>query len=278
MGFAVAAVYFLLSMSLSLCFGVMRIVSLDQFVYYSVGAYMTYLVTAHQASFWSGLLVGVAVSCTLAWAIEETLFRRLYEKGTMFSMITSYGILLAGIGVIKYIWGLVPRPVMAPITGQVALLGTTLSLYRFVVIGLSALIYVGLQLFLEKTIVGKAIRAGIEDADKTEGLGIDIYKIFTVTFLISAALSALAGGLHAPLIMVEPEMGLKIMGTAFMIVIIGGLGSIKGTAVSSLLIGQVVAFGFLLWAPGAETAPFVIMLLVFLVRPRGLFGSAYLKR
>ncbi|MDI6825120.1 MAG: branched-chain amino acid ABC transporter permease [Bacillota bacterium] len=277
-GLAMSAIFFLLSVGLSLSFGLMRIISLDQFLYYSVGAYMTYVVSSRYGRFWVGLLVGVAVACVIAWAVEKLLFERIHERGIMFSMITSYGVLLAGIGAIKYIWGLVPRPVMAPIAGQLSFLGATLSTYRFVVIGLALVMYLGLQLFLERTIVGKAIRAGIEDVEKTQGLGIDIYKVFAVTFLVSAGLSALAGGLHAPLIMVDPHMGLKILGTAFMIVIIGGLGSIKGTVVSSLLIGQVVAFGFLVWAPGAEMAPFVIMLLVFLVRPMGLYGSIYLKR
>jgi branched-subunit amino acid ABC-type transport system permease component len=277
-GLAMSAIFFLLSVGLSLSYGLMRIVSLDQFLYYSIGAYMTYVVASTTGSFWAGLLVGVVTSCVLAWIVEKSLFRRIYEKGVMFSMITSYGVLLVGIGAIKYIWGLVPRPVITPIAGHVEFLGTTLPVYRFVVIGLAVAFYFGLRLFLERTIVGKAIRAGIEDVDKTEGLGIDVYKIFTLVFLITAGLSALAGGIHAPLIMVDPHMGLKIIATAFMIVIIGGLGSIKGTVVSSLLIGQVMAFGFTVWAPAAEMAPFVIMLLVFLIRPTGLYGSRYLRR
>ncbi len=277
-GLAMSAIFFMLSVGLSLSYGLMRIVSLDQFLYYSVGAYMTYVVTSQAGNFWLGLLTGVIASCTLALTVEKSLYRRIYEKGVMFSMITSYGVLLVGIGAIKYIWGLVPRPVMTPIVGHVSLLGTTLPVYRFVVIGLAVVLYIGLRLFLERTIVGKAIRAGIEDVDKTEGLGIDVYRIFTLVFLLTAGLSALAGGIHAPLIMVDPHMGLKIIATAFMIVIIGGLGSIKGTVVSSLLIGQVMAFGFTIWAPAAEMAPFVIMLLVFLIRPTGLYGSQYLRR
>jgi len=88
----------------------------------------------------------------------------------------------------------------------------------------------------------------------------------------------MAGALHAPMIMVDPHMGLRLISTAFMIVIIGGLGSIKGTVLSSLIIGQVMSFGFIVWAPAAEMAPFVIMLLVFLIRPTGLYGSKFLTR
>lgn len=277
-GLSMASIYFLLSIGLSLCYGLMRIVSIDQFLYYSIGAYMTYTVSSRYGNFWLGVLVGIITSWAIAWFIEKSVFKRIYEKGIMFSMITSFGILLTGIGVTKYVWGLIPRPVATPIAGQVSLAGAEVPTYRFFVIGLVIVLYIGLWLFLEKTIIGKAIRAGIEDVEKTEGLGINVYSMFTVMFLIAGGLSALAGGLHAPLIMVDPHMGLKIMATAFMIVIIGGLGSIKGTLISSLIIGQVVSLGYLVWAPIADMAPFAIMLLVFLVKPTGLYGSEFLKR
>lgn len=277
-GLAMSSIFFLLSIGLSLSYGLMRVVSLDQFLYYSIGAYMTYVVTSHYGNFWLGLLVGVFTSCIVALAVEKGLFKRIYEKGTMFSMITSYGVLLVGIGAIKYIFGLSPRPIMTPIEGHLSFLGSGLSIYRLAVIFIALALYVGLRLFLERTIVGKAIRAGIEDVEKTEGLGINVYNIFTLVFLITAALSAMAGALHAPMIMVDPHMGLRLISTAFMIVIIGGLGSIKGTVLSSLIIGQVMSFGFIVWAPAAEMAPFVIMLLVFLIRPTGLYGSKFLTR
>ncbi len=277
-GLSMASIYFLLAIGLSLCYGLMRIVSIDQFLYYSVGAYITYTVLARGGSFWIGVLAAIAASCAIGWIVEKSVFKRVYEKGIMFSMITSFGVLLAGVGVIKYIWGLVPRPLATPIPGQLAIAGALVPTYRFFVIGLVILLYVALWLFLEKTIVGKAIRAGIEDVEKTEGLGIDVYRVFTLTFLIAGGLSALAGGLHAPLIMVDPHMGLKIIPTAFMIVIIGGLGSIKGTLISSIIIGQVVSIGYMIWSPIADVAPFAIMLLVFLVRPTGLYGSQFLKR
>jgi len=277
-GLAMSAIFFLLSVGLSLSYGLMRIVSLDQFLYYSLGAYMTYVLSASSGNFWLGLLIGVGVSCAIGWCVEKALYERIHQKELMFSMIISYGLLLMGIGAMKYVWGLVPRPVLTPIPGHISVLGATLSAYRFAVIGLAVAIYIALKLFLDRTIVGKAIRAGIEDVEKTQGLGINIYMIFTIAFLVSVSLSAVAGALHAPLIMVEPQMGLEILPTAFMIVIIGGLGSLKGTVVSSLIVGQVVAFGFRIWAPGAEMAPFLIMLLIFLVRPMGLYGSIYLRR
>ena len=150
---------------------------------------------------------------------------------------------------------MVPRPVPVPIAAQIDILGTEIPVYRLVVVAIALLVYVGIWLFLNRTIIGKAIRAGIEDVEHVEGLGINVYRLFTITFIIAGGLSGLAGGLHAPLIMVDPQMGLEVLAFAFMVVIIGGLGSIKGTLVSSFLVGQVVSIGSLdLCAAGADGA------------------------
>jgi len=213
----------------------------------------------------------------LAFAVERLIFRRIYERELTFSMITSFGILLAGIGAIKGIWGVVPKPVRVPFDQHIDLLGTGIPVYRLLVVAIAALVYAGLWVFLNRTIIGKAIRAGIEDMEHVEGLGINAARLFTVTFVIAGALSALAGGLYAPLIMVDPHMGLEVLAFVFMVVIIGGLGSIKGTLWSSLIVGQVVSIGSLIYAPLAVMAPFAMMLLILLVRPTGLFGAALAK-
>jgi branched-chain amino acid transport system permease protein len=277
-GLSIGSIFFLLAVGLSLCFGLMRIISLDQLLYYSLGAYMTYTVLNLLGSFWVGLIVGMAVAGLASLFVEKVIFKRIYEKAITFTMITSFGILLAGVGSIKYIWGLIPRPVQSPIDVQALVLGTQIPVYRIVVIGIALLVYVGIWIFLNKTIVGKAIRAGIEDAEKVEGLGINVYRLFTLTFVIAGALSGLGGALHAPLIMVAPHMGLEMVPFVFMVVIIGGLGSIKGTLVSALIVGQVISLGSLVWAPLSNMAPFAIMLLILLIRPTGLYGSKLLKR
>jgi branched-chain amino acid transport system permease protein len=224
-------------------------------------------------------MVGGMVAGALAgFAAERLIYRRIYERDITFTMITSFGLLVGGVGIIKYVWGLVPRPVPIPIAAQVDILGTEVPVYRLVVIAIAGLVYLGISLFLNRTIVGKAIRAGIESVEHLESLGINAYRLFTVTFIIAGGLSGLAGGLHAPLIMVDPQMGLEVLAFAFMIVIIGGLGSVKGTLVSGLLVGQVVSIGALIYAPLAQMAPFAIMLLILLVKPTGLYGSPLLKR
>jgi len=277
-GLSLGGIFFLMTIGLSLCFGLMRIISLDQLLYYSVGAYITYSVSLALGDVWLGVLAGVVVAGAAALAVERIVFRRIYDRDLPFTMITSFGVLIGGVGIIKYFWGLVPRPVPVPIDVQVYIIGTEIPVYRLVVIAIAGLVYVGIWLFLNRTIIGKAIRAGTEDVEHVEGLGINVYRLFTITFVIAGGLSGLAGGLQAPLIMVDPQMGLEVLAFVFMVVIIGGLGSIKGTLVSSFLVGQVISIGSLIYAPLAQMAPFAIMLLILLIRPTGLFGSQMLKR
>jgi len=277
-GLSLGSIFFLMAIGLSLCFGLMRIISLDQLLYYSVGAYITFSVSALLGNIWLGIIAGMIVSGLAALLVERVVFRRIYERDLPFTMITSFGVLIGGVGVIKYFWGLVPRPVPVPIAAQVDIIGTDIPVYRLVIVAIAFLVYFGIWLFLNRTIIGKAIRAGTEDVEHVEGLGINVYRLFTITFVIAGGLSGLAGGLYAPLIMVDPNMGLEVLAFVFMVVIIGGLGSIKGTLVSSFLVGQVVSIGSLIYAPLAQMAPFAIMLLILLVKPTGLFGSTMVKR
>src|SRR5271169_58459 len=277
-GLSLGSIFFLMTIGLSLCFGLMRIISLDQLLYYSVGAYITYSVSAVLGNIWLGVLAGAIVAGAAALAVERIVFRRIYDRDLPFTMITSFGVLIGGVGVIKYFWGLVPRPVAEPIVARVDIIGTDIPVYRLVIVAVAALVYVGIWLFLNRTIIGKAIRAGTEDVEHVEGLGINVYRLFTITFVIAGALSGLSGGLSAPLIIVDRNMGLAVMAFVFMVVIIGGLGSIKGTLISAFLVGQVVSIGSLVYAPLAQMAPFAIMLLILLIRPTGLFGSQLLKR
>jgi len=277
-GLSLGSIYFLMAIGLSLCFGLMRVISLDQLLYYAVGAYITYSVGAATGSFWLGVVAAIAVGGLAGFLSERLIYQRIYERDITFTMITSFGLLIGGVGLIKAIWGLVPRPVPVPIDTSVSLFGTQISVYRLIVILIALLVYLGIWLFLNRTIIGKAIRAGIEDVEHVEGLGINVYRLFTLTFIIAGAASALAGALNAPLIMVDPNMGLEVLAFAFMVVIIGGLGSIKGTLVSAFIVGQVVSLGSLFYAPLAQMAPFAIMLLILLVKPTGLFGSPLLKR
>jgi branched-chain amino acid transport system permease protein len=277
-GLSIGAIFFLMAIGLSLCFGLMRIISLDQLLYYSIGAYITYSLSLSTGNVWLGVVGGAVAAGIAGFAVERLIFRRIYERELTFSMITSFGILIGGIGVIKYFWGVVPRPVAVPMMNQLDIIGTEVPVYRLIIVAIAFLVYAGIWLFLNRTIIGKAIRAGIENVEHVEGLGINVSRLFTITFIIAATLSGLAGGLQAPLIMVDPQMGLEVLAFVFMVVIIGGLGSIKGTLISAFIVGQVVSLGSLVYAPLAQMAPFAIMLLILLIKPTGLYGSALLKR
>ena len=251
---------------------------LRQLLYYSIGAYLTYSLSLASGSVWLGVLGGVAAAGAAALAVERFVFPRIYERELTFSMITSFGILIGGIGVIKFFWGVIPRPVPVPTLAQVDILGTEVPVYRLIVVAIALAVYAGIWLFLNRTITGKAIRAGIENVEHVEGLGINVSRLFTLTFVIAGTLSGLAGGLHAPLVMVDPQMGLEVLAFVFMVVIIGGLGSIKGTLVSAFLVGQVVSLGSLVYAPLAQMAPFAVMMLILLVKPTGLYGATLAKK
>lgn len=277
-GLSLGSIFFLMAIGLSLCFGLMRVISLDQLLYYSIGAYIAYSISLAVGNLWLGVIGGMAAGAIAGFAAERLVYLRIYERDITFTMITSFGILIGGVGVIKYFWGVIPRPVPVPIAAQIGIFGTDIPVYRLVVVAIAVVVYVGIWMFLNRTIIGKAMRAGIENVESVEGLGINVYRLFTITFMLAGGLSGLAGALHAPLIMVDPQMGLEVLAFVFMIVIIGGLGSIKGTLVSSFLIGQVISLGSLVYAPLAQMAPFAVMLLILLVRPTGLFGSPLLKR
>ena len=186
-GLSIGSIFFLMAIGLSLCFGLMRIISLDQLLYYSVGAYITYSLSLATGSVWLGLLGGVIVAGVASFAVERFIFRRIYERELTFSMITSFGILIGGIGVIKFFWGVIPRPVPVPTLAQIDIIGTEVPVYRLIVVGIAFLVYAGIWLFLNRTITGKAIRAGIENVEHVEGLGINVSRLFTITFIIAGS-------------------------------------------------------------------------------------------
>src|SRR5450759_461754 len=135
-GLSMGSIFFLMTIGLSLCFGVMRVISLDQLLYYTVGAYIAYTVSLAIGNLWIGVLGGIVISGLTAFAVERLVFRRIYEREIAFSMITSFGVLIGGVGVVKYFWGVVPRPVAIPIDAQIFILGTEIPVYRLVVAGI----------------------------------------------------------------------------------------------------------------------------------------------
>ena len=271
-GLGVSGILFLVSIGISIGFGLMRVVNMEQMVYYTFGAYLTYTLVSVTHSFLLGLAAAIVVAGMMGFLVETQLLRRVYGKELMFTMVMTFSVFLIGIGVIQLVWKLSSKPVGAPIHAMIPILGAQVPLYRILVFGISILVYILLNLYLNKTIFGKAIRAGIENPDQVQGLGINIRRIFTITFVVASGLAGFGGGLNAPLVGVAPYMGFEMLLFAFTTVILGGLGSIKGTLVSALILGQVISVGAAFYSPLSHVGPFVVMFIVILFRPTGLFG------
>jgi len=271
-GLTISGILFLVSIGISIGFGLMRIINMEQMVYYTFGAYLTFALVAGTGSFILGLICGTLVAATAGFLVETQLLRRVYGKELMFTMVVTFSVFMIGIGLVQYIFGLASKPVGMPFRVIIPVMGAQVPLYRLVVFVISMSVYVLIWLFLNKTIFGKAIRAGIENPDQVQGLGINIRKIFTITFVVASGLAGFGGALNAPLVGIAPYMGFDMLLFAFITVILGGLGSIKGTLVSALIMGQVISVGGTLYGPLAFVGPFMVMFVVILFRPTGLYG------
>ena len=271
-GLCISGILFLVSVGICIGFGLMRIINMEQMVYYTFGAYMSYAVTATTGSFLLALLCGTLVAGGAGFIVETQLLRRVYGKELMFTMVMTFSVFMIGIGLIQIIFGLSSKPVSAPFRTMVPILGASVPLYRIMVFVISITVYFLIDMFLNKTIVGKAIRAGIENPDQVQGLGINIRKIFTITFIVASGLAGFGGVLNSALVGVTPYMGFEMLLYGFVTVILGGLGSLKGTLVSALILGQVISVGGTIYGPLAMVGPFVVMFVVILFRPTGLYG------
>jgi branched-chain amino acid transport system permease protein len=271
-GLCISGILFLVSIGISIGFGLMRIINMEQMIYYTFGAYLTYYVSSQTGSFLLGLLSGTLVAVISGFIVETQLLRRVYGEELMFTLVVTFSVFLIGIGIVQHTFGLENKPVGVPFASIVSLFGTQVPLYRVVVFFIGLAVYALITVFLNKTIFGKAIRAGIENPEQVQGLGINIRRIFTITFIVASGLAGFAGGLNAPLVGVTPYMGFNMLLLAFITVIFGGLGSINGTAVSSLIMGQVISVGGTLYSPLSFVGPFAVMFVVILFKPTGLFG------
>ncbi len=271
-GLGISGILFLVSIGISIGFGLMRIVNMEQMVYYTFGAYMTYSLVSTTGSFLLALLCGTVVAAAAGFLVETQLLRRVYGKELMFTMVVTFSVFLMGIGIVQYTYGLASKPVAAPIHTFIPVLGAEVPLYRLLIFGIAMIVYGLIHLFLNKTIVGKALRAGIENPYQVQGLGINIRRIFTVSFVVASGIAGFGGALNSPLVGVTPYMGFDMLLFAFITVILGGLGNIKGTLISALIMGQVISVGGIIYGALAFVGPFMVMFTVILFKPTGLYG------
>ena len=239
-GLTIGGILYIISIGLSLTFGAMGIVNFAHGLIYAVGAYAVYTVaTILGAGFIAGVLAALVVSVPLSYVIERFVIRRLYGQSIDYAIIATYAILLIGADSLKWIYGASPLPIIDPI-GKLWTFGSLqMPAYRVVIIGLSVLIFFGLSLFFKKTLVGKIVVAGLQDREAVRSLGIRVEKHFAIVFIIGSALAALGGVLYAPLSTLNPYMGFEILVLCFAVVIVGGMGNLRGTAIAAYSLGMV---------------------------------------
>lgn len=193
--------------------------------------------------------------------------RKLYGVSIDYAIIATYAVVLIGVDLIKWIWGASPIPLSDPVGIDVAFFGITLPLYRLIIIILAIVIFIALSIFFKKTMVGKIVVAALEDKDAVRSLGINVDKYFAYIFVIGSCLAALGGVLYAPITSVHPYMGTMVLLISFAVVLVGGLGNIKGTFISAFVLGMVMSVTGRLWGPAAETMVFVVMGIVLIFKP-----------
>jgi branched-chain amino acid transport system permease protein len=268
-GLTIGGILYIISIGLSLTFGAMGIVNFAHGLIYAVGAYAVYTVANMLgAGFIAGVIAALAVSVPLSYVIERFVIRRLYGQSIDYAIIATYAILLIGADSLKWIFGASPLPIIDPI-GKLWTFGSlAMPVYRLVIIGSSVLIFVGLHFFFKKTLVGKIVVAGLQDREAVRSLGIGVEKYFSIVFVIGSALAALGGVLYAPLSTLDPYMGFQIIVLCFAVVIVGGMGNFKGTAVAAYSLGLVHSLtAAYIASSAADAMVYVVMAAVLIIRP-----------
>jgi branched-chain amino acid transport system permease protein len=272
-GLVFGAALGLLALGLTVIFGLLGVMNFAHGELYMLGAYAGIAVIGVVHSFWVALIAAPILVGIVAALTEMTTLRPLYRREPLYGLILTFGLALVFREGARQIWGGDMRRVLPPFTGSTPLLGMTYPNYRLFLLVASSVILLGIWLFFTRTRAGIVVRAAVQDAEMLDGLGVDVRRVFTLTFAASGALAALAGLLLAPVFTVYPQMGVEMILLAFIVVILGGMGSLGGSVAAAFVIGIAQSL-FSLWMNPQRVAIaiFGIMIVVLIVRPRGFFG------
>jgi len=275
-GLVLGGIFVLLAIGLSLIFGLMTVVNFSHGALYMLGAYFGYVLLTHTGSFTVALVLAPLLVGGLGLAVERVLIRPLYGRSPDDPLLLTFGLSLVVVETARLIWGKIGLTLDPPraLGGAVNLGFTYFPTYRLFVIAVTAVVLLALWLFLEKTNVGLLIRAASRDPLMVRALGFDVGRVWFIVFGIGTGLAGLAGILAGPMRGAYAEMGVTIIIESFVVVVVGGMGSLVGAVVSGLLIGQVVGLTTLFVPKLAEIIVFIFMAVVLLLRPSGLFGEA----
>ncbi|KQQ15207.1 ABC transporter permease [Methylobacterium sp. Leaf122] len=274
-GVALGAVFVMLALGLSIIFGMLGIVNFAHGNVFMVGAYAGVFVMERTGSFWAALLFGPLMVGALGLLIERFLIRPLAGRSPDDPLLLTFGLGYVLVEGVRILFGSDGLPFATPeeLSGVADLGIGFFPIYRLFVVGVVALVLVALWYGLERTRLGLIVRAGARDPEILRVLGVDIQRLWLWVFALGIALAALGGVLAAPMRSVNPEMGNVVLGEAFAVTVIGGMGSLMGSVVAGLLVGIVVSVTALFAPEMASIAMFAFMALVLLVRPQGLFGK-----
>ena len=275
-GLALGSIFVLVALGISLIFGLLTIVNFAHSQFFMLGAYVGAFMLGLSGNFWFALLAVPVIVGALGMLAERFLVRPLYGRGIDYPLLLTYGLGLIILDAVRIIAGTegVPFPPPEVLSGAVDLGFFFFPKYRLFLIVVTALLLVGLWFFLEKTPYGLIIRAGARDPEIVQVLGVNISRVWLIVFGIGVALAGLAGVLAAPIRGVFPEMGVPVLVEAFVVTVVGGMGSLLGAVVAGLLVGITVSFTSFYFPQMATLSMFLLMALVLIFRPRGLFGRA----
>ncbi|PYN78112.1 MAG: branched-chain amino acid ABC transporter permease [Candidatus Rokuibacteriota bacterium] len=272
-GLVFGAALGLLALGLTVIFGLLGVMNFAHGELYMLGAYAGIAVVGVTHSFWTALIVAPLAVGAIGAVTEVVTLRPLYRREPLYGLILTFGLALVFREAVRQIWGGDMRRIQPPVTGSTPLLGMVYPNYRLFLLAASSILLLAIWLFFTKTRAGILVRAAVQDAEMLDGLGVNVPRVFTLTFAGSAALAALAGLLLAPIFTVYPQMGVEMILLAFIVVILGGMGSMGGSVVAALVIGLAQSLLTLWMNPQrVAIAIFALMIVVLIVRPRGFFG------
>lgn len=266
---------FLIASGLTLIFGIMHIINLAHGALYMVGAYLAWWLTSLVGNLFLAILLAVPLAIGIGILIERFLMQALYKRDHLDQVLMTFGLILIFDSLQSILWGNDVHSVAIPaaLSGSIALTDTLdYPVYRLFVSAVCGVIALAMYLVLQRTRLGMIIRGGASNRDMVQGLGINIRRIYTLVFAAGAALTAFAGMIAAPISSVYPGMGGQVLIIAFVVVVIGGLGSIRGAFLGALLVGLTATWGAVLVPDFAGMVVYVLMAAVLLFKPRGLFA------
>jgi branched-chain amino acid transport system permease protein len=267
---------FLIASGLTLVFGVMGILNLAHGSMYMVGAYLAWYFVEYTGSFGLSAIISAVIALIIGVVVERTLIRQLYRRNHLDQVLLTIGMIFVFNALQSLLWGNDPLGVAVPAALSSAVPLTDVleyPVYRIFVALLCIAIAVVMYFMINKTRLGMLIRAGESNREMVECLGIDIRKLYTIVFAIGVMLAAIAGVAAAPMSSIVPGMGEHILITCFVVVVIGGMGSIKGAFVAALLVGLVDTFASVLVPQMSSMMIYIVMAFILLIKPQGLFSS-----